>query len=142
MVSRGMAPQYLAVLDQDHRRVLVIVDEMELALRTEHRAGLLKALYTLANECREHFEREEFLLAAADPETLARHRNEHEQILSWIDRLLHDTAIKRGKVTLWRCDVLRYWFHDHMTKHDHPMFQAHFPETLPQIAANGDGAYC
>lgn len=131
MADTGIAPQYQTILDQEHHQIFGIVDAMERALRAEDRAGILRALYTLANESREHFEREEFLFAAAAPEELNRHKEAHEQILSWIERLLHDIATKRGKATLWRCDVLRYWFNDHMTHFDRPMFQEYFPDDLP-----------
>jgi hemerythrin len=76
------------VLDEDHKRLFVMINELHDAIAAGHgKKMLMEILYRLMEYTRNHLAREEELLASAGYPGLAVHRHEHERMQQRVQNL-------------------------------------------------------
>jgi len=72
-------------IDDDHRNLLNIMQDIRSAILKENYSKCAKLLYKLLDEARVHFKREEEFLAEAGYPGLAEHHKYHEELLIQAD---------------------------------------------------------
>lgn len=109
----------IAVLDEQHRALFDVVNELDRALRFgEGSAALEDVLHKLTDYAAAHFELEESLMAQHEFPGLTTHRSYHEEFRQKIDEFL--TAHRAGKagVPVEALLFLKDWLKDHLLRTD------------------------
>ncbi len=104
-------------LDTQHRKLFVLINEL-IALQeadaTTQQHAIVDTLPKLARYAERHFKAEELLMARAQADNLAAHREKHAALLAQVQQLQH--AIDRGKMPPFAelLLFLRYWLAEHI----------------------------
>ncbi|OGS92141.1 MAG: hypothetical protein A2Z95_00535 [Gallionellales bacterium GWA2_60_18] len=109
-------------IDGDHKKLIALINAVEVALSTRDWDGFSGALDQLGTYAQEHFAREEKIARAAGCKNWQRLCQEHELLGKQLQRARHELEAMRGewvKVTLDHFTVfLRGWLIDHVIKED------------------------
>lgn len=112
-----------ALIDGDHRYLIALINNVELALGSAARAPLVAALDQLAQYTLDHFEREEKLMRAMRYAGYERHRQSHRDLAQQLIgiRAAFETA-GSGEAAAGGSEaliaLLRSWLLDHVLKED------------------------
>jgi hemerythrin len=126
-----------ALIDNDHRYLLCLVNTVELALRLEENTDLLEvALDQLLQYTRDHFGREEALQVKIQYPGYPAHKAEHQALLEKLLGLQRQLAAAGGEGAagvdpMRLSDLLRHWVLDHVLKTDMQMraYLVRYPPT-------------
>jgi hemerythrin len=120
----------VAVLDEDHRRLVGIINQLHYGIVAGHKREVLEAVLDhLIDYAREHFAREEDLLIRAGYIDTPAHKIEHAHFLSQICNL--QARVKRAPVSMLDLELmsfLRSWLVSHIQGSDKkygPRLNAH-----------------
>ena len=113
-------------MNEDHRRELALVNDLEAALAVHARGGegsldaVLGKLALLAVHTREHFLREEAAMRGAGFPAYPVHKAEHDRVLAEMDREARQFRERGDAVRLSRYlfEALPTWFRGHLRTMD------------------------
>jgi hemerythrin-like metal-binding protein len=109
----------IAVLDEDHKRLLTLINQLQTAAHY-HTSDAYEeeALEALVDYTRGHFQREEALMAQYDFPGLAAHRQQHQEMIDEVGKLL--TAYRQDRdATIERAiRYLQTWLLNHINGTD------------------------
>jgi hemerythrin len=111
-------------IDADHRRLIDLINTVELTLQaTGGKADLAATLHELSRYTQQHFEREENLMRYLNYNGLIHHRQAHRDLRVQLVKLSNDiAAAKADAVAAGEVDrlvrLLRAWLLDHVLKED------------------------
>ena len=106
----------VAVLDADHMRLIEIINRLD-----EDQTNVQWALQQLTEYARDHFQREEKMLAGVDYPDLQKQINEHKQFVQWLNTLKESvpgTGPFKATITETVGNYLKTWLTDHILVSD------------------------
>lgn len=111
----------IGVLDGDHRRLVGILNELYDSIRDGCGQQIIgSVLDQLMEYMRDHFAREEQLLANTGYPEIDEHRKLHAEATAWIEELREQ--YREGKAVAPSLDAVVYlkdWLFDHILEADH-----------------------
>ncbi len=109
----------VAALDEQHRRLFDIVNELDRALRAGEGGAALKAvLQKLTNYAAEHFATEESLMAQHSFPGLASHRRYHEEFREKLAEFLDAHRAAKAGAPVEVLLFMQGWLKQHLLKTD------------------------
>ena len=127
------------VIDNDHRHLIDIINQIEFSLAAKDRVGLATGLDALFRYSQEHFVREERIAHAAGYEQLPHLGHAHAVLLKELAQVIREVAEMGAE---WSSDttghllnLLRSWLIDHVIKEDllmKPVLQKYSPAFDPR----------
>lgn len=121
----------VAVIDDQHRQLVEIVNKFEEALRRKKGSRQVSTILNdLFGYTQEHFATEERLLAAAGYPQLKLHQSQHRQLLQKVERFQFEFNAGR-RVSTELHEFLAYWLVTHILRDDKAYASALAPQTTP-----------
>jgi len=110
----------VAVLDDDHKRLIGIINQLHFGIMAGHDKAVLETvLNELVDYTRFHFDREEEMLMKAGYASTPAHITEHEQFIRRISRVQAQLrSVPIATLDLELMDFLRDWLFSHILVSD------------------------
>jgi len=110
----------VASIDEDHRKLIGLIDELYEGLQSGHSKEVLcGVLDRLVDYTQYHFEREEGFLRKTGYPEIAEHKKEHDTMTEWV--LDVHKQYKNGTLVAPTLEVMNYlkdWLYDHILGSD------------------------
>jgi len=113
------------MMDDDHRHLLALINRLEEERVRGATAETLDAVFAeLQLSAREHFRREEALMAKIRYRDASDHRTQHRVLTMMLDRLADE---HKARKTVLSTDTMRFlvkWLAEHIRRDDRPLARA------------------
>jgi hemerythrin len=110
-----------ALIDSEHKNLIVVINSVEYALASRDRVALSKAMDLLDTYTRIHFRNEEKIAEAVNF-PFAQNKQEHQQLLKDMRALREELEADNGNwsddLVSKYCGFLSIWMTDHIVKED------------------------
>ncbi len=106
------------LIDEDHKQLLVLISQYEIAVSLKDPGILQDAFDGLVEYAHTHFEREQNLMEAVHYPDRRRHADQHVSLITAMDDF-HKKLIKKKSIDINKVNkFLRNWILDHVLEED------------------------